>query len=247
MSAQEIARGSFFSKVRLLRTQCWMSKVNSECKAPISPPAQFIWTYFLHTHQSEMNVKIEQKPLVDAAWIIITCCRSVNGGSTFSVCRSCNCNKQLFRLECYQKKKNVWLLLTIDVTIDIAPLTLQLPWSLLNTSVHNVQRIQGVVTVRGVSLMSAEEWCGHMCFYDLICDSWLFVHLDGVPVKSCLVIIFVYITRTSLFLIRDPLSVFASLPEEGWGSHSLYAKRTCTEYSIVLNQICILPTNSRSS
>lgn len=52
-------------------------------------------------------------------------------------------------------------------------------------------------------------------FYDLICDSWLFVHLDGVPVKSCLVIIFVYTTRTSLFLIRDPLSVFASLPEEG--------------------------------
>lgn len=33
--------------------------------------------------------------------------------------------------------------------------------------------------------------------------------LGGVPVKQCLVIIsFAYTTRTSLFLIRDPLSVF---------------------------------------
>lgn len=86
-----------------------MSEVNPECKAQISPPTKIIWTYLFfctHTHQSVMNVKIEQKPLVDAAWVIITCCRSVNGGSTFSVCRSCNCNnKLLFRLECYQKKK----------------------------------------------------------------------------------------------------------------------------------------------
>lgn len=90
-----------------------MSEVNPECKAQISPPTKIIWTYLFfctHTHQSVMNVKIEQKPLVDAAWVIITCCRSVNGGSTFSVCRSCNCNnKLLFRLECYQKKKKKML------------------------------------------------------------------------------------------------------------------------------------------
>lgn len=65
-----------------------------------------------------MNVKIEQKPLVDAALIVFTCCRSVNGGSTLSVCRSCNCNKTLFRLECYQKK-NVWLTVSGRVIKDI--------------------------------------------------------------------------------------------------------------------------------
>lgn len=34
-------------------------------------------------------------------------------------------------------------------------------------SVYDVLRIQGVVTVRGVSPMSLEESCGHTCFFFL--------------------------------------------------------------------------------
>lgn len=79
----------------------------------------------LHTHQSVMNVRIEQKPPVDAAWIIITCCRSVNGGSTLSVCRSRNCNKNFVKSR--MLPKIVWLPLTMDIAV--APFTLQLPWS----------------------------------------------------------------------------------------------------------------------
>lgn len=54
-------------------------------------------------------------------------------------------------------------------------------------SVHNFQKIQGVVSVRGVSLISVEEWCGHTCFYDLICESWLFCASRWRPceVMSC--------------------------------------------------------------
>lgn len=53
---------------------------------------------------------------------------------------------------------------------------------------------------------------------------WLILYLDGVLVKSCLVSNFVYITCTSLFLISDPLSVFASLLYNGWSSHLLYQR-----------------------
>lgn len=104
-------------------------------------------------------------------------------------------------------------MLMADISRDIPLLTLQLPWSWLNTRVQDIRRIQGVVTVPGVS----PRLRPYMFFFFaiLICDSRLFVHLDGVPMKSFLVIIFVYTTRMSLFLIREPLSVFASLPEEG--------------------------------
>lgn len=96
-----------------------------------------------------------------------------------------------------------------------------------------------------VSLMSVEEWCGRLCFYHLIVThDYLCILIEFLWSQSCNY--FVYATRTSLFLIRDLLSVFALLLEGDWGSNLLYANRTCTVYSIVLSQICILPSSSQS-
>lgn len=72
------------------------------------------------------------------------------------------------------------------------------------------------------------------------------MHLDGVPVKSCCVIIFVYTTRTSLFLIRDPLSVFASLPEEKVEVVLCCMPRDRVQYmALCSTRFASCPTNSR--
>lgn len=194
-----------------------------------------------------MNVKIEQKPLIDAAWITITCCRSVNGGSTFRGLFVAPVTATNHCLECYRKKKCVH----VDRWHHRKSLRF---WPFKYLGANWTQVFKMFKEFRALSLYQVchsyllKSDVAIHAFCDLICDSWLFVHLDGVPVKSFLVIILVYTTRTFLFLIRDPLSVFASLPEKGWRSHLLCAEeRRCTVYNIVPDRICILLTNFPSS
>lgn len=202
----------------------------------------------MHMHQPAMNVKIEQKSLVDAAWII-TPSRSVNRGSTFSVCCSFHCNKpRLFsRLECYQKNKTGSL------------------WAETNTKRHCSCHLSFNVELKEHKCSECSKNSGRchctrcvihvsrrvMWPYVLLRFNLWLMTIRAPRWSFCEVTFcnyFVYTTGASLFLIHDPLSVCASLPDEGWGSpFSLYASRTCTVNRVMLNHICILFTNSWSS
>lgn len=59
------------------------------------------------------------------------------------------------------------------------------------------------------SCLSMNDVAIHAFMISFVAHDCFCIFLGGVPVKQCLVIIsFAYTTRTSLFLIRDPLSVF---------------------------------------
>lgn len=150
--------------------------------------------------------------LVDAA-CLTTCCRSVDGGSTFGFCHSFNC---------YQSSNDTEKCPLISLIKTLLK---------LNTC---VQRIQGVVAVPGVSSVSVGfMWpCAHL--------NLPFVH--RVSVQSFPLTSFVYSTCSCLFLLYYFWYVAPKHRKFGFGRHLPTAGlRSCTAYSVLLNGSASFP------
>ena len=203
------------------------------------PPQNYLDLLFAHTH-THTPVCDECKDWTKApcrcCLDYFTCCRSMNGGSTFSVCRSCNCNKPLFSLECYQKKKK---------KIVCWPLSSQktsLFWPFNYLGANWTWVFMMFEEFRALSLYKVCHLCllrSHVAIRAFLWFKLWLMNICASRWSSCEVMLCNY-----LCLYYSYISIFDTWPTEciciatrgkGRGSPLLYAKRSCTVHGIVLN------------